>query len=196
MDPQSENSTDAKTFRCPDCGAVNLIGKSQCYLCDRKFDAGETSFLTPQTAANRDFSTAQPSARGMSTYSLSSLFLIVTLAAICFGFIAQAPGLAIPIIVLITPALLSTFVKSRKKRAAGGDFTTADKVQAFFMSVGAVLLTIFAGAAAFFAACFVSCATMMNSNSDRFLIVSLIVSAAFGIFIMVVTAIQFWKLNK
>ena len=201
MDPQRENLSPAKSFHCPECGAVNPIGKSQCYLCERKFDAGGLSITPLRTATKAsDFATALPSARGTSTYSLSSLFLIVTLAAVCFGLIAQAPGLAIPLIVLITPALLSTFVKSRKKRAAGSEFTTADKIQAFVMSFGAVLLTIFAGVAAFFTACFVSCGAMMGSNSaqnsGQFLVICIILSAAFGIFIMVVTAVQFWRMMK
>src|SRR4051812_25089350 len=109
MDPQRENLSHANTFPCPECGAVNPVGVSQCFLCGRKPDRRGAAIELPATFTASDIVTAQPSARGMSTYSLSSLFLIVTLAAVCFGFIARAPGLAIPIVLLITPALLSTF---------------------------------------------------------------------------------------
>src|SRR5262245_49519022 len=121
MDLQPDNLDHAKTLRCPDCLAVNPVGAPKCFLCGRSLGDLYVLPLKLGTAAN-DFSTAERATRGMGTYSLSSLFLIVTLTAVCCGLIARMPGLAIPLVVLITPALINTFVKSRKKRASGAEF--------------------------------------------------------------------------
>jgi hypothetical protein len=200
MDPQRDNLNHAKTFRCADCGAVNPVGVSQCFLCGRKFDGGGMSIAPPGGGTNAgDLSTARPSAQGISTYSLSSLFLIVTLAAVCFGLISQAPGLAIPLIVLITPAILNTFIKSRKQQRAGSEFTTGDKIRVFASSVGVVLSVIVAGAVAFLAACFVSCTAMLGTNSksmDQSLVICLVIGSLFGVIIMIVIARQLWKQIK
>jgi hypothetical protein len=92
-------------------------------------------------------------AGGPLTYSLSTLFLIVTLAGVCFGLIAAAPVLGIPVTVLIVPALIRTFTTARRQQARGERPTAEEKIGSFFASMGLILAIVMGAAIAFFAAC-------------------------------------------
>jgi tellurite resistance protein TehA-like permease len=92
-------------------------------------------------------------AGGPLTYSLSTLFLIVTLACVCCGLIAAAPGLGIPVAVLVAPALFRTLAETRQQQRLGEKPTAEDKIGSFFVSLTVMFGVLVAAGVAFFTAC-------------------------------------------
>lgn len=150
---------------CCECGAANYAGATKCYLCGREFTEAERAALPRGRTVGQPQPTeipsalvspidqaarTSPTARGPLTYSLSTLFLIVTLAGVCFGLIAAAPALGIPVTLLVTPALIRTFVILRRDEQSP---TTEDKVYGFVGSLGIAFMVMLAAGIAFFAAC-------------------------------------------
>jgi multisubunit Na+/H+ antiporter MnhB subunit len=154
---------------CSECGAANFFGATKCHLCGREFTKAERAALPPPgplawsrpprqppeslRKSSDQPATIQSTTRGQNTYSLSTLFLIITVVCVFCGLIASAPGLGVPLAVLITPALIRTLVVTRIQRSQGMQATVESKISAFFSSLGVVILVLFAAAAAFFAAC-------------------------------------------
>jgi hypothetical protein len=52
-------------------------------------------------------------------------FLLMTLASVCFGLLAVAPGLGIPVCVLLVPVLIRTTMVVRRREAAGAAVSRA-----------------------------------------------------------------------
>jgi hypothetical protein len=155
---------------CRECGAANYAGATKCYLCGREFTETERAVLPPVRSLGRTplarqlppqlpgttDQRASPSplaARGPLTYSLSTLFLIVTLACVCFGLIAAAPGLGIPVTVLVIPAMIRTLAETRQQQRLGERPRTEDKIGSFFVSLAVMFAVIVAAGVAFFTAC-------------------------------------------
>jgi hypothetical protein len=90
-----------------------------------------------------------------TTYSLTSAFLVTTLIAIGCGIAVSAPGLAILMAIVATPALIRTVVLVERRKERG--IATNEKIAMFFGYVGVALLAGFAGIVAFFGFCFVAC---------------------------------------
>jgi hypothetical protein len=132
---------------CLDCGALNYTSATKCYLCGEE--------LTPALPGTPPpLPTPLPlETRGPLTYSLSTLFLIVTLAGVCFGLIAAAPGLGIPVTVLVIPAMIRTLAETRQQQRLGERPRTEDKIGNFFVSLAVMFAVIVAAGVAFFTAC-------------------------------------------
>src|SRR5262245_38737788 len=132
---------------CLDCGALNYTSATKCYLCGEE--------LTPALPGTPPpLPTPLPlETRGPATFSLSTLFLIVTLAGVCFGLIAAAPGLGIPVTVLVVPAMIRTLAETRQQQRLGERPTTEHKIGNFFESLAVILAVIVAAGVAFFTAC-------------------------------------------
>ena len=88
--------------------------------------------------------------------------LLVTLAAVLCGLTAAAPGLGIPLAVLVTPALIRTFAVSNVSRAQGIEPSAEAKLASFVASIGLMLLIVVAGFAVFFVGC---CACLFRQHS-------------------------------
>lgn len=196
----SENSKSSNPLSgpaiCPDCGAVNSAGAGRCWLCQRALGSGNAP------ATKSDGSTAKgvpPQAmpagvgRGPGTFSLATLMLLVTLAAVLCGLTAVAPGLGIPLAVLVTPALIRTFAATNVRRAQGLEPTAEAKIGMFLASIGLMVLIMIAGFAVFFVGC---CATfsMASANSGNFSN-SRIVAATVLTFVAVV-GVMIWLFIK
>ena len=82
--------------------------------------------------------------------------LLVTLAGVLCGLTAAAPGLGIPLAVLVTPALIRTFAVSNVSRAQGIEPSAEAKLASFVASIGLMLLIVVAGFAVFFVGCCVA----------------------------------------
>jgi hypothetical protein len=102
--------------------------------------------------------------RGPATYTLSTLFLYVTLACVFCGLIAAAPGLGIPLAVLVTPALVRTMFASRLRETQGLPVTAEHKIEAFALSFGLMILVTIAAGVAFFAACSAVCVSVEGAQ--------------------------------
>ena len=94
-------------------------------------------------------------AQAHPTFGLSSLMLVIALAAVCFGVIREVPGLGIPLAVVATPALVRTFGVVGRRRAKGQTMTTLEQLGAFLGSVSVVATIGVASGAAFFGTCWI-----------------------------------------
>jgi hypothetical protein len=144
---------------CKECGYVPVFA-SRCPVCGA--EAVEQSAQT--------FQIEQP--RNPSTYSLATLFLVMTLICVGMGAIVAAPGLGIPFVVLAVPAFARSAAARKRARAAGGSWTLGERLLQFFCSLGLMLLIAVAGVVAFQVACWSSCfgvATVAGENEFAFL---------------------------
>ncbi len=132
--------TNSSEISCPYCGALNARWDGNCWLCKQTINLNPAIADEPILAEPVD---VKPQ------FGLSTLLLIVTLFCLCLGLIAIAPGLIVPIVVIVVPALIRTSVASR----VSGQTSTVDKVASFSASLGIVVLIWIAGLIAFGAAC-------------------------------------------
>jgi hypothetical protein len=138
---------NAEAARCPECGAT-LSGASECWLCRRATQAGDSSPTSP-------FAEERKSA---GQFSLATVFLIITLIAVCLGSLRLAPGLGVLLIIVATPALIRTCVVGIREKQAGHVLSLGEKVVAFLASSAIIVLVGVAGFIAFQIACWGSCA--------------------------------------
>src|SRR5882672_9411675 len=128
-----------QTATCPDCGASLAAGQARCWLCQRKASApsAENPYTPPRPIASGNLP---------AQFSLSSLFLVMTLVAVCLGVFMQAPGLGVLFGIVATPALIRTMIAASYQRQAGAPLTALEKVGTFFISwfiMGAIGLASF-----------------------------------------------------
>ncbi len=73
--------------RCPECGATLEGGASECWLCRRTHEA-ENPYLSSSSKGDHK--------KGVGQFSLASIFLVITLIAVCLGALLHphtpAPG--------------------------------------------------------------------------------------------------------
>ncbi|MGB6043189.1 MAG: hypothetical protein WBF93_08545 [Pirellulales bacterium] len=133
---------------CVECGAqVSAVGPD-CWLCGASLQ--NEAHITP---ARPPDAIAPPRVEPIS-FGLSTLMLIVTLAAICFGLLGRAPGLAVPMCVLLVPVFVRTVMVVRRRQAAGAPVSAWEKVGLFAGSFGvASLLAVVVSVAAFCSFC-------------------------------------------
>src|SRR5207249_2609398 len=74
-----------------------------------------------------------------SKLSLASLLMFVTLLSVILGLSTIAPGIGIPLGVLLLVAWGRTASVSRRRAEAGKSFTPLEKVLAYFSSLGFVI---------------------------------------------------------
>jgi hypothetical protein len=129
---------------CPHCGAEVQPPGGPCWLCRQK---------EPQADPN---SYAPPRAIGENTaaqFSLASLFLVMTLVAVCLGVFMIAPGLGILLVVVTAPALVRTTFASSYYKQVGAPLTPAWKIKAFLVSLFVMLAVGIATFVAFQVVC-------------------------------------------
>src|SRR5262245_25464974 len=139
------SSSSSARGRCPECGAELAAGHARCWLCERKLNDADSGnpYVSPQPAGeNIDFQ-----------FSLASLFLIMTLAAVGIGAFLVAPGIGVLFAVLSVPALVRTIVAAKQRRRAGAPLTTGEKTGVFVMSFFIMVAIGIAASVAFGVAC-------------------------------------------
>lgn len=132
---------------CPECGATDRLAAERCWMCGARL-------REPAGQAQSPFAAEATSA----TFSLSSLFLVMTLVAVGAGVFAAAPGLGVLFLIVATPALVRTMVITSRQKSHGVATTPAEKFVAFLGSTGVVLLIFLSIGAALFTACWTACA--------------------------------------
>lgn len=133
--------------RCRECGAECHFDAARCWLCG----ASNPGAAHPSESISAGASTA-------TTFSLTSLFMVMTLVAVGAGVFAAAPGLGIIFAILATPALIRTVVITAKQKSRGVAATPGQKVVRFLGSVGVVLLVLISIGVALLTACLTACA--------------------------------------
>ena len=88
-----------------------------------------------------------------ATFSLSSVFLVMTLAAVAAGVLAAAPGLGVLFLFIATPALIRTMEVSFLRKLQGTPMTPRAKVLEFLLSIAIVVLILVCTYIALFVAC-------------------------------------------
>jgi len=125
--------------RCPRCGAAWRPGGDKCWLCylpAAKAFATESVELTPVLSPPIEPVTLSTS------FSLASLLMVITLVSVVFGVSTFAPGVGIPLGVVLLVVWLKTAERAERRRKLGHALTWTETTQLFFASFGAALAMI------------------------------------------------------
>jgi hypothetical protein len=138
---------------CPACGAAIERQWTHCWLCGNDFirtpdglkiAPGSETF---QTAARR------PLHSHSASFSLQSVMLVVTLAALVLGTFSVAPGLGIFLAIVSVPALIRTAIVLRKRESVGPPADAKGRALMFAASLAVVTLAGVAASIAFGIVC-------------------------------------------
>jgi hypothetical protein len=144
---------------CPKCGAVRKPGRAICWLyCAALPRPGTGGAVFEDAAAIWEPPRLDPPA-GSFQFGLSSLFLLMTLAAILCSVIKMNPGLGIAMAILSTPALVWTMVAASRRRSRGNPMSPGRKAGMFIVALLAVVGAVVAVVGAFVVAFLATCAT-------------------------------------
>ncbi len=184
----------APAIHCPECSAANEPGNTLCWLCGRRFDAGGP--IDAQL-----LSAAPPAAHPQ--FALSTMMLIITLICVCLGVLTIAPGLIVPLVVVVVPALFRTVSATKRMARQGQDVTISDRVAAFSTSLGIVFLVWIAGIVAFGAACATAVGVVLSadggSSGDTAVAIAIgisIAGALGALLLMIVLYVKSWPKRK
>jgi MFS-type transporter involved in bile tolerance (Atg22 family) len=123
------------------------------------------------------------------SFSLNSLMMLVTLAAVCFGLLAAAPGLGVFVCVILLPVMIRTALVVRRREAAGLDVSPGTKVGLFFGSFAAasVIAVVVAGAAfgSFCLSCLGAFAVTNGRSESLALTIAFVVAGAVTLLISI-----------
>lgn len=154
---------------CPDCGWRTSGKFERCPVCHGR--------LQPRTGGGIH----TPAQADSHTFSLSTLFLIMTLICVGVGTIVAAPGLGIPLVVIVIPAFFRTSA-ARRTASRAGEWTIGNRIAMFAGSLGVMLLIGIAGFIAFQIACSTSCfGTMATGAGETAFIIGITVGAVAGL---------------
>jgi len=130
---------------CPECGAPLSAGQKMCWLCWTKvIDKDVNPYSSPRPPADNTVG---------FQFSIATLFLITTLAAVCLGVFSLSPGLGILVSVVAMPALVRTMIATRYRKQAGQRPALITKVFEFIVSATTITVAVIAGIIAFAAVC-------------------------------------------
>lgn len=147
-----------KKLRCPNCGAVNPTaatpaGVLRCWLCTEPFQCE-----TAEVADEEEHRERSPLERQGTTFGLTTIILVVTIAAIGFGIFRRSPAFGILFLVLLSPALVRTQVFASRRARSGVPLTKLQRFEMFVTSFSATLGVLFvitiAAIIAFLGTCF------------------------------------------
>jgi hypothetical protein len=153
-------------LKCLHCGAALPSGADKCWLC-----------FSPVVASGDRRDSDQYGARSKQDgpivdtggFSLATMMMLVTLIFVVIGVFTIAPGIGIPLSVVLLVVWIRTAAVARHRLERGAAVTRGEKIQLFFQSlgiaIGLIALTFVAGFAALFAACFAICASPGNSGA-------------------------------
>lgn len=172
----------ASAATCQQCGAERVVGATACWLCHAQLTGSATPPPGAWTGSNPY--AAPQSIPTPPQFALSSLLLVVTLAALCIGLVTVAPGLIVPLVIFVLPAVIRTTIVTSRKTASGETMTTGRKALTFLASIGIVYVVWMAGMVAFFGACavVVGAAAMSPTTNQNieYLLIALLIAAAAG----------------
>lgn len=202
----------AETVQCPVCWADGQIPNKPCWLChnrvrvvDKATEARRDPFVAtavdpePLDAivlepASQNPYAAPTLAEDNYAYALHSILLVATVAIACTALCFAAPGLGVPVAIVVLPALLRTVVVYRFTK----DPSPVAKVQTFFFSAAAAGAAAIAGtvatSVALFGACFLACLSApFHGGSSGALTMATMVSVAIGIGTGILVFYEFTK---
>ncbi len=153
---------------CPACGTEQPWDQKLCWLCAAPLSERTVEQSKPPKQPPPSAPPQQPLARpaivlsdahviaetARPTFLLSTIILVVTLAAICFGLLRQAPGLTIPMCVLLLPVFIRTGMVLRRREQVGKQTSIGTKIGLFAGSfLVATIMACTVSVAAFLSFC-------------------------------------------
>jgi hypothetical protein len=181
----------AKVPLCPQCCAELQLGVQRCWLCGAQGEALKSAATVAESAPGTILHTSLDPA---GSYSLASLMMFVTLACVVLGVSTLAPGIGIPLGMVMLTVWLRTAAVARRRQARGQTLDHMDRAQLFVASFGVAMaliaVTCVAGCAAYLAACFACIATyaaLEPLGDDAGMAVAYLVYAVVGLAIVVPT---------
>jgi hypothetical protein len=170
---------------CPHCGALVEPADKSCWLCLKQLDEPVVSGREP--AAH-----LQP--LPMSGYSLASLMMFMTLAAVVLGVTTQWPGIGIPLGVVALVIWSRTVNIVRQRATEGVEVSSPQKIHIFMSSFGMtlviLLLVVVTGGAALGAACAAIITTMDQQAMPWFIGLAILAIGGFVALIYLFRAIN------
>ncbi len=170
----------ARPAVCLDCGATLPPDSNRCWLCSWKVGDPITLGKKPggSAAANGNpYASPAPPDNLNRTFSLSTLFLWVTLACVVMGVVRIAPGVGIALAIICLPAGLRTITAvHRRQRRTGQTMTVREKLTTFCIFLFLAFAITTAIAVAFTVTCFPIGAIGFESKQDgTYFVVAVIV---------------------
>jgi hypothetical protein len=129
-------------------------------------------------------------------FSLASLMLVVTLAAVLFGVIAMRPGIGIALAVLSLPALVRTVGIQVRRREAGAPLAPLDRAMAFLASLAVATVIAVAAGASFVAICFPVGLAAFGTDSAPLAVVGWILGIVAGLVVGFFLARWLWPATR
>ncbi len=149
-------------MKCRHCGAVNARPAPKCWLCGQD-PSGEpeavaaapppvhTAAINPaqkyvqqarEGFADNQVHTAaiNPAQKYSRSFTLATIFLVMTLIAVCMGVVVMSPGLGIVLAILSLPAFVRTGLRVQRRVALGKSVTTGQKIGWFLGSLAAAVV--------------------------------------------------------
>ncbi len=124
---------------CPECGALVSEGVQKCWLCGWQRDS-DSSPRPAEAVAPRVV--PSPAGQGFS-FSLETLMLVMTLAAVGMGAIVLFPGIGIILAIMLAPAFVRTAMVVQRRAEKGKAVALWQRVALFFGSfVTAVVILV------------------------------------------------------
>jgi hypothetical protein len=151
MSPTSES----KPRYCPDCGAEVRLESVLCWCCRHSLLQGASARSPFVSVESVDENYTNIHDRTKFQFSLASVMLLITFAAVLMSIYSMAPGLGIALMVLSVPALVRTAVIAMQTGSRGKPLTFGEKAGIFLAWIGLGLTIIIAACFGFFISCLV-----------------------------------------
>jgi hypothetical protein len=169
---------------CPGCGADQWSPESVCWLCGYTPGGAFAHRQAPAASPPRQIAAAK-------SFSLATLLLLMTLAAVWLGLLATAPGLAIFACILLLPAVVRTAMVVQRRAVAGRGVSPSEKLAlgATSLLVSGVVLVV-AAVASIGTFCAV-CLGVASASNDRGDMSFAFVIAGFAALLTTLVAVRF-----
>jgi hypothetical protein len=182
----------SEIYSCPDCRADVPASAVLCWRCRRVFPKGPRAEGAIVVAEGVNESLEN---RTKFQFTLASILLILTFAAVLMSIIVTVPGLGILLAILSVPALARTAYVSMYRGSRGRPLTIGEKAGIFIAWISLGLVVLVATGVAFFVSClaiFASGSSAGYGPGPAAVIIGVIVALLTAIFLLV----YFWRKIK
>lgn len=158
------NGPDSWERLCTKCGASNLTAANTCWLCLQPLAPAPAMPESESASSERP----REPAPGRWTFSLESVFLVITLIAVCLGALSQYPSLGIPMAIFALPALVRTTLVVQRRQGSRA-VPAGTKISLFlgsFVVTAIICIVVCVTAVATF--CGVACSILAVSGEGSF----------------------------
>lgn len=179
-----EDSQAGRPIICQHCGAKQIGLAIACWLC-------KESLATPVARESEAEESALPYPDQGLSFSLATLFLIITLASVCMGLLVAAPGLGVFACIIMVPVFFRTMRVVRHRERMGESISPLQKVMMFSTSFAlSSVLVIVVCVSAFCSFCGVCLAVVAVGGSAGGDFVPWAVGLSFGAVASIAVAVQ------